>query len=131
MIDRTQLGVVLDMLRIRHKLTKAELAERVDAGPGNLSKMLKGDQEITLARLNAFADVFDIPVHEIMRLAEERSPSKPRTFKRKEISVLDQRRQVIYALVQQYDEATLQEVIDSLPVQATPLETLSAVNDFF
>lgn len=65
-----KIGRVIDRLRLRAGLAKAELAERAGIDPGNLNRIISGKQGAPFDRLAMIAAALSVPVWQIIKEAE-------------------------------------------------------------
>ena len=70
MVSKSDIGRVIDHLRINRDWSKKELAARAEIDPGNLNRIISGQQEATLERLESLSRAFSVRVSEIIRMAE-------------------------------------------------------------
>lgn len=80
-----KLGDTLKGLRIRNKLTQAQLAEKLEITDKTLSRYEKGDATISVEVLERYSKIFDIP---IKSLIEGNIESKKNISKNKKILFL-------------------------------------------
>jgi len=78
------LNKALRLMRVFHDLTQKELAEKLGISTSHLSEIESGKKTPTLAVLNRYAEVFEMPVSSILFFSEnldsDVNTEKARTF---------------------------------------------------
>lgn len=100
MTDDEKIGRVLRELIKRAGCTQADIAHRSGIEAGNLSRILRGSQSVTTARLRALGRVLEVEPWEIWRMADQGIP--PATQE-------DPRKAALHALVDALDDAQLDD----------------------
>jgi transcriptional regulator with XRE-family HTH domain len=68
-------------MRLFHDMTQKELADRLGVSKSHLSEIESGKKTITLALLERYSEVFEIPVSSIMFFSENLSDEDPKLDK--------------------------------------------------
>jgi transcriptional regulator with XRE-family HTH domain len=113
MIDRKKIGIVINDIRLRSGLSKKEFAVKLNMDCRNLQRIVCGEQEVSLSRLNAISKAFGIPVYEVMRRAEYLS--NPQGFMKTE-SVSDKRIRMIEPVITKYSDNEFLQLMSTIPI---------------
>jgi transcriptional regulator with XRE-family HTH domain len=73
-----KIGRAIEHFRRLAGLTQTELAGRTDLSQGNLSRLLSGKQDLTVARLEQIAQALGVRASDIMVYAETEDPDEAR-----------------------------------------------------
>ncbi len=68
--ETRHIGAAIRSLRKAQDRTLEELAEKIDSDASNLSRMERGEQEITTEKLSRISHALNVPISGIYRLAE-------------------------------------------------------------
>lgn len=118
MLTPQKIGWAIDRLRQDRRLTKKALAELCDIDPGNLNRIISGQQEATLSRMEALSKGLSVQVSDIYRMAEGGQP--PAT---------DPRKAALHVLIEHLDPDQLDVAFRRMPVSPPKREEAPAIPD--
>ena len=71
---------VLRLIRQFHKMSQLELAAKLDISKSYLSELESGKKTVSLALLEKYSSIFDIPASSLVFLSETLSHENPKKF---------------------------------------------------